>query len=221
MTVHTEHRLPLNLQALVEHLGDVPLRRVQTYPPPGTATEADVVAAEGEPRKRLCELIDGVLVEKEMGSRESLVAGILVQFLWNYLDEHDLGVVLGEGGMLRLFPGRVRIPDVSFIAWKHLPGGTFPNDPIANLSPDLAIEVLSPGNTKREIALKLRDYFQAGTTLVWIIDPKSQTAEAYTSPDRKSKIAKNAALDGGTLLPGLRISLKDLFAKATRRGKRV
>ena len=212
--------LPDNFEGLIEHLGDVPLRRIRTYPPPGTATEADVVAAEAQPRKRLCELIDGVLVEKAMGSKESLIASVLVQILWNYLDKHDLGVVLGEGGMLRLFPGRVRIPDVSFVSWDRLPGGVFPDDPIAKIAPDLAIEVLSRGNTKREIQLKLHDLFKAGTGLVWVIDPKTQTAEAYTAADEGFKVAKNGTLDGSTVLPGLRIALADLFAKVKRRSKR-
>jgi Uma2 family endonuclease len=166
------------------------------------AIEADVVAAEAEPPKRICELIDGVLVEKAIGSKESLIAGVLIQMLWNYLQDNDRGVVLGEGGMLRLFPGRVRIPDVLFISWRLLPGGAFPDDPIAEIAPELAIEVLSAGNTKREIELKLHDLLQAGTKLAWVIQPKTQTAEVYQAPDEKTRVTKGGALDGGSVLPG-------------------
>jgi Uma2 family endonuclease len=109
---------------------------------------------------------------------------------------------------------------VSFVSWDRLPGGVFPDDPIAKIAPDLAIEVLSRGNTKREIQLKLHDLFKAGTGLVWVIDPKTQTAEAYTAADEGFKVAKNGTLDGSTVLPGLRIALADLFAKVKRRSKR-
>ena len=78
------------LDDLLHRLGRVPLHRIRLHPPPGTATEADVlVYPHGE--KRLCELVDGVLVEKPMGYYESLLAGVLIQLLRNFLDERDLG----------------------------------------------------------------------------------------------------------------------------------
>src|SRR5215472_8966577 len=110
-----------NLAELMEQLGGVPLERIRMRPPPGTATEKDVLAAEREPRKRLCELIDGVLVEKAMGIRESSLAAFLAHLLHVFLDEDPRGIVLGADGMIRTFPGQVRIPDVSFIAWERLP----------------------------------------------------------------------------------------------------
>src|SRR5215468_1891250 len=67
-----------NLAELVEQLGDIPLERIRMRPPPGTATEADVLAALEAPRKRICELIDGVLVEKPMGYTESILASYLI-----------------------------------------------------------------------------------------------------------------------------------------------
>src|SRR5215210_5349558 len=74
---------------VLEQLGDVPLRRVLADPPPGTATEQDVIEVEAR-EKRLCELVDGVLVEKPMGFYESRVATVLSHFLEDFLDRHDL-----------------------------------------------------------------------------------------------------------------------------------
>lgn len=202
---------------MLEHLGGVPLERILMNPPPGLAREKDVLAARAQPRKRLCELIDGVLVEKTVGARESLLAAILIQLLGNHCEQNDLGLVLGADGMLRLFPGRIRIPDVSFLSWERLPGGELPDDPIPALAPDLAVEVLSPSNTAREMELKLRDYFQAGTRLVWLIQPATQTAEVHTSADAAQRIGKTGSLDGGAVLPGFRLPLKDLFARLKRR----
>jgi Uma2 family endonuclease len=196
-----------------EYFGGIPLERILMNPLPGKAKEKDVIAAEAQSRKRLCELIDGVLVEKGMGAKESLLAAILIQLLGNFCEEKGLGVILGEGGMLRLFPGQVRIPDVSFISWGRIPGGNFPSQPIPHVIPNLAVEVLSPSNTAKEMERKLRDYFFAGVELAWLIDPETQTAEAYTSPTDVRRIAKSGSLDGGAVLPGFRLPLKDLFAR--------
>jgi Uma2 family endonuclease len=206
-----------NLAELMHLIGDVPLKRVRTNPPPGTATEKDVLAAEALPRKCLCELVDGVLIEKVMAASESLLAGKIIQELRNFAENKDLGVVLGEGGMLRIIPHMVRIPDACFISWEQIPGGIFPKDPIAKLVPELAAEVISPGNTKGEMARKLRDYFFSGVRLVWLIYPKTQTAEVYTDPESKMKVGKNGNLDGGNVLPGFALSLKDLFGSLSRR----
>ena len=208
---------PENVQDLVERLGNVPLERIRLRPPPGTATEKDVLAAEREPRKRLCELIDGVLVEKPTGTREALIASLLGYFLWEYVRPRGCGVVLGADGMLRIFPGRVRIPDVSFIASERLPKGELPDDAIAEIAPNLAVEILSRSNTGKEIELKLRDYFQSGAELAWVIQPKTRTADVYTPAEEKRHLSKNQSLDGGSVLPGFKLPLKTLFASPGRK----
>ena len=204
---------PENLAELLERLGDVPPLRIRTQPPLGTATERDVLAARDGEGKRLCELVDGVLVEKTVGAEESLLASVIVQLLWNYVHAHRLGVVLGADGMLRILPKQVRIPDACFISWDRLPGKEFPKKPIPQLAPNLAVEVLSESNTKKEMERKLRDFFAAGVELVWLVQPKTQTAEAYTSPLNKRRIGKKQALDGGRVVPGFILPLKELFAR--------
>jgi Uma2 family endonuclease len=211
---------PDNLRALVEQLGGVPLERIRLRPPPGLAAEKDVLAAWSGPDRRLCELIDGVLVEKAMGSRESLLASEVARLLGNFVHDQDRGVILGADGMLRLMPGLVRIPDVSFIGWEQISGGVFPADAIAELVPDLAVEVLSDGNTKGEIDRKIRDYFLAGTRLVWVLSPRTETAVEYTSPVDRRRVGKTGRLHGGAVLSGFILPLADLFAR-TRRRKRA
>jgi Uma2 family endonuclease len=78
--------------------------------------------------------------------------------------------------------------------------------------PDLAVEIISDSNTRREMDLKLREYFLAGTQLVWYIDPETHTAEAYTAPDVVTHVPADGALDGGDVLPGFRLPLATLFA---------
>lgn len=200
--------------ALMEQLDGVPPYRILLRPAPGTATEADVIAAEAAPdRKRLCELVDGVLVEKTMGFYESRIAFVLGGMLRDFLKQKNLGFASGADGMLRLWPGRVRIPDVAFFSWERLPTRQVPRDPIPDLAPDLAVEILSAGNTRQEMERKLKDYFTAGARLVWLIDPSTRTAEAYTYATEKTMVLENQALEGAGVLPGFQLRLDELFAE--------
>jgi Uma2 family endonuclease len=201
---------------LLERLGGVPPHRVRWKPYPGTATEQDVIAAEAALDIPLCELVDGTLVEKTMGQYEARLGGVLLYFIETYLDKHNLGVCYPADAMLRIVPGRVRLPDVSFVSWGQLPNRKLPTEPIANLSPDLAVEVLSKGNTRREMKGKRDEYFQGGTRLVWEINPKKQSARVYTNPNQFQEIGPDGALDGGDVLPGFVLPLKRLFARAQR-----
>src|SRR5262245_43088339 len=166
---------------LLERIGDVPPDRILMRPAPGTATEEDAIALLEAVNNRLVELVEGALVEKAMGVRESLIAAIIGHRLMTFLDEHDLGVVLGADGAMKVRQGLVRIADVSFIRWAQWPDGV-PDEPLVRVAPDLAVEVLSESNTKKERQRKLRDYFLAGVQVVWFIDPKTETAEVYAAP---------------------------------------
>ncbi len=198
------------LADLLVHLGGIPARRVRLRPTPGTATEKDVIRIHAR-EKRLCELIDGVLVEKPIGYFESYLAGVIIQLIRNFLDKHSLGIVAGESGMLRLTKGLVRIPDVSFVSWKRLPGRHIPREPIPDLVPDLAIEVLSRSNTRREMARKLDDYFAAGVHVVWFVDPRTSTVQFFSSPAESVTLRVGDRLSGGELLPGFSVPVKKFF----------
>jgi len=208
---------PDTLADLLHRLGDIPAERVLMHPPPGTATEQDLIDLLEAANKRLVELVDGVPVEKPTGFREAILAGVILQLIWNYLDEHDLGVAAGADGPIRFRLGLVRIPHVCFISWKRFGTDEVPDDKVSKVIPELAIEILSESNTPKEIDLKLHEYFRAGVLLAWVINPKKGTAEVYTSPAKKRQIARDGVLDGGKVLPGFRLVLKDLFAKFRRR----
>jgi Uma2 family endonuclease len=198
---------------MLEHLGGIPPNRIRMVPPPGLGTENDVLESKAR-FGRICELIDGVLVEKTVGYYESLVAGVLLRLLGGFALEHQLGIVLGEGGTVKELPNQVRVPDVCFLAWEQFPGRVLPSEPIPALAPDLAVEVLSEGNTRGEMERKLRDYFNAGVRLVWYLDPKTRTLRAYTSPEESVLIREEDSLDGDDVLPGFRVTLRDVFSQA-------
>ncbi len=114
---------------LLAQFGPILHTRIRHHPPPGSATEQDVIDIHDR-EDRLYELVDGVLVEKPMGLQESFLAELLARLLGNYADEKDTGFILGADGMARLAPGLVRIPDVSFISWRRFPDRTIPRLPI-------------------------------------------------------------------------------------------
>jgi Uma2 family endonuclease len=203
------------LADLRRRLGGIPLERIWFHPAPGTATEKDVILAE-ERENRLCELVDGTLVEKAVGFEESRLAAELAYLVMSYLDQHDLGICVGADGMMRIAPGLVRIPDLSFVTWDRLPRRESPQEPIPDLAPDLAVEVLSEGNTTAEMARKVREYFEAGVVLVWLIDPKKRTAQVFSTGEKPILIRADQALDGGNVLPGFILLLSDLLDRGRR-----
>jgi Uma2 family endonuclease len=208
-----------NVAELQDFLGNIPAYRIRLQPPPGDATESDLLAIHDR-EGRICELIDGILVEKDMASYESRLACVLIFLLESFLEKNDLGAVLGEGGFLRLFPGQVRAPDVSFISWKRMPNHEFPDEAIASLAPDLAVEVLSAGNTEAEMSRKLHDYFAAGSRLVWYVDPGERTVRVYTSPRRSKLLTEEDTLDGGKVLPGFALPIRKWFLRASRKPRK-
>jgi len=207
-----------NLAELVERLGGIPLERIRMSPPPGTATEDDVLRSERMAEKRLCELIDGVLVEKPMAFRESMLAAYLIRIMGNFIAQYNSGIVTAPDGFVRLFVGRVRSPDVSFTSWNRLPGRKVPSQPIPTLAPDLVVEVLSPSNTEAEMKSKRREFFGVGTRLFWIADPETRTVRVYTDVDDVVTLAESEILDGGDVLPGFSLPLRDWFAELDRQG---
>jgi Uma2 family endonuclease len=189
-------------------LGDVPLSRIIFDPWPGTATEADLLHMVDH-EKRLCELIDGTLVEKPVGCWEGLIAANIIVLLAGFVNPRKLGAVFGADSTLRMKSGRIRLPDVSFVSNARLPQTP---KPVPTLAPDLAIEVLSESNTAAEMRQKLAEYFQSGTRLAWLVDPATRSVAVYTSPDQApSIIPESGDLDGGTVLPGMSIRVADMF----------
>jgi Uma2 family endonuclease len=196
---------------VVSRLGDLPLSRIRTSAPaPGEAVESDVVELR-EHHDRLYELIDGTLVEKAMGWKESKIAGWILTILNNFVIPRKLGECFGADGMFRLASEQVRIPDVSFVSQARFADRTVEEGAFWELGFDLAVEVISPSNTRREMERKLDDYFAAGVQLVWLVYPRSREVVVYTSPRDSATLSIGDVLEGGTVLPGLSIAIEQIF----------
>jgi Uma2 family endonuclease len=130
--------------------------------------------------------------------------------LGGFVAEKRLGVVLESNTGYRLPGGNVRSADLSFVAAGRLPGGKAPEG-FLELAPDLAIEVLSPGDEPRQILDKVGEYLGAGVRLVWLIDPRKRRAAAHHSLTDVREIAETGALDGIDVLPGFSCPLAEIL----------
>ena len=142
------------------------------------ATEADLLRMPHDGYKY--ELVDGEIRMSPGGARHGQVGVRLSALLQAFAAERSLGHAFESSTGFRLPGGNVRSPDVSFVR-----AGCFENerppDDFPNLAPDLAVEVLSPGDSSRHVLDKVGEYLQAGTRLVWVIDPRRERAAVYRS----------------------------------------
>ena len=169
--------------------------------PPALMT-AEELLRTGISGKRT-ELVRGVLVVREPpGWLHGRVAMELARQIANHVAAHRLGAVLTAetGFTLARRPDTVRAPDVAFVRGERVP------DPeprgFAELAPDLAVEVLSPGDRPGEVLAKVADWLTAGTRLVWVVDPERRLARVYRHDGSESIVGADEALDGEDVLPG-------------------
>lgn len=204
-----------SIDDLIVSLGGISPKRLRYSPAPGTATVRDL-ARLLDSSDRLYELVNGTLVEKIVGAAESFVTGKVLTRIKNWNRESgNLGMALGADGPMKLMKKLVRLPDVSFTNWDRVPGRRVPSEPVPNLAPDLAVEVLSEGNTREEMQRKLKEYFLSEVQLVWYIDPRTRRVQVYTSPDDVTELGEKDTLYGGDVLPGFSVPVAQLFDQLT------
>jgi Uma2 family endonuclease len=162
----------------------------------------------------LHELVNGELVEMPRPNPlHAAVAARLCRLLAEHVDERAAGKVLAEAGFVLELPydrRRVRGPDLAFVSSGKLPPGRLPETFLRG-APDLAVEILSPSDRSAELEQKLRDYFEAGARLVWVVAPQAMTATVYRADGSARLVREGGVLDGGDVLPGLTIPLARLF----------
>jgi Uma2 family endonuclease len=159
------------------------------------------------------ELINGQLVEKNMGAKSSLVGLNATTLLKNHARPSNLGLVFPADCGYQAFtddPDRVRFPDGSFIARGRLPDDRAPKGHI-RIAPDLMIEVVSPNDAAWEIDQRVDDFLRAGTRLVWVIYPDTRKVLVHRQGGSSARLGANDQLSGEDVLPGFTCSVADLF----------
>jgi len=129
-----------------------------------------------------------------------------------FVTGRNLGIVFTAetGFILSRDPDTVRGPDVAFVSRERIPPEGVPEG-FWPMAPDLAIEVVSPGDTAADVETKACDYLDAGTRLVWVVNPKTQRVTEYRSLSDIRMLTVNDTLDGADVIPGFSLPLKELF----------
>ncbi len=172
-----------------------------------TAEEFDTFVFLPENVNRNFELIQGRIHEVVSNSYSSEVAALVLIILGGFVRSHQSGRVTGADGGYSV-AGERYIPDVAFISKARQPVSSRaaynPNPP------DLAVEVLSPTDDPADMRAKVVNYLHSGTIL-WIVDPEKQQVEVYTPGQSPYTLDTTGTLDGGTVLPGFTLPVKDIF----------
>ena len=163
------------------------------------------------------QLVRGEVVFVSAPSRaHSLVARAIFLALYNHAEPRGLGEVLGDGTGYELpIEDTVRIPDVSFVAAGRLPAVAELRG-IPRIAPDIAVEVLSPSETARDIRQKRIDYLEAGTAVVWLVDLDARGVEVWTADAAPRWVGEDGVLDGAPVLPEFSVTVRQLFAGVAR-----
>lgn len=164
----------------------------------------------------LHEVVDGELVMSPKNDfYHGDICSRLLVALANFNGAHRLGAVLDSSTGFWMKNRNCRAPDISFVSRARLKALGFKRSTRTFFpgAPDLAVEILSPNNTRAEMDKRLKDFFESGAGLVWIIDPETERAEVCHSLTRRQLIGSGGFLEGGGLLPGFRYPIADLFEK--------
>jgi len=195
----------------LEEFGGISPDRVRMIPAPGTATLDDLREANVR-HDALCELIDQTLVEKAMSYDASVVAGAILGILRAFIIPRKLGLISGADGFFQLPASNVRGPDVAFVSRERLPDGRIPREAYPPIAPNLAVEVLRPGNTKQEMSRKRNEYFHSGVKPVWIVDCVDRSVAVYTSPSAVTVLNEEATITADGVVSGFSCAVAAFFA---------
>ena len=211
MIVHrTELRDVQTAQAdVLAKLGDIPADRLVNDDFDCLATVERWIEAGGP--SEMIELVDGYLVRKALSVEASLVALAIGSLLRTFVKQDRLGYVTAPDGMHRMRRGNRRGPDVGVTLRTSLGPKRPMRGPAAPIAPDLAVEVLSPGNTCREMTIKRAEYFDSGTRLVWIVDVQNRSVAVYTGVEEFEVLGAVDVIDGAEVLPGFTARVAEFF----------
>ena len=161
----------------------------------------------------LYELVDGQLVERDMGTKSGWIAARLLGLLFAHLMECPQGSLFSSDASYQCFPGhpnRVRKPDVSFIRAGRLPNEEIPSGH-CRIAPDVVAEVVSPNDLYREVVRKVFEYLEAGVELVWVIDSDSRSVMVYRADGNVGLLREQDQLSGESVLAGFTCPISELF----------
>jgi len=173
-----------------------------------TEAELEALPEDGH----IHEVVDGELVTSPKNNwQHGEICARLFIALKGFADARRLGVVWDSSTGFWMTNRNCRAPDISFVSKERLRGLNRREPAFFEGAPDLAVEVLSPSMTRRELDRRLKDFFSSGARLAWVIDPDRQMVEVCHSPTQRRLVGSGALFDGEESLPGFQYPLADLF----------
>jgi Uma2 family endonuclease len=159
------------------------------------------------------ELVKGELRKMSpSGWEHGVIVVNVTVLLAPYVKANKLGVCSGAetGFKIASDPDTVRAPDLAFVSQDRIPEGGVPKKFWPG-APDLAVEVLSPGDTRAEVDEKVKDWLQAGARAVWVINPKRRSVSVYSPATDVTRLSEGDELEGGEVVPGFRCKVSEIF----------
>ncbi len=172
-----------------------------------TAAEFEAFTLLPENADRRFELINGEITEAPSNPYSSEVASLIIRFLGNFVYPRRLGRITGEQGGY-IVAGVRLAPDAAFVSRARQ--AALPKLGYNPIAPDLAVEVVSPSDKEKDIETKLKLYLAAGV-LVWMVYPERQQVDVYAPGQLKRIMGIDDTLDGGEVLPGFTLPVREIF----------
>jgi Uma2 family endonuclease len=160
------------------------------------------------------ELVKGELIRRSpTGGEHGTIAAILTVIVGHFVIERKLGLVFGAetGFKIAFDPDTVRAPDFAFVSRERIPESGIPKGYWIG-APDLAVEVVSPGDIYGEVEDKVLEWLDAGARMVIVVNPRRRTSAAYRSRSDVKILTENEELNGEDVLPGFACKVSDFFA---------
>ena len=178
-----------------------------------TADELPALSARLSALGKRTELVGGgLVVMAPAGGRHGEVAHTLALFIGIHVRNRNLGRVFAAetGFVLRRDPDTVRAPDVAFVAAERLKAEETPTG-FVEAAPDLAVEVVSPGDSTAAVQDKVQDWLEAGARLVWVVCPRTRSVVVHRPGHPVETLHAGDVLEGGSVLEDFAVPVRDLF----------
>lgn len=159
------------------------------------------------------ELVRGELRQTPLaGAEHGMICVNVIVTLARHIKLHGLGQGFGTGTGFQIAsdPDTVRAPDVAFVRKERIPESGI-SETFWPGAPDLAVEVVSPGDTYSEVEEKVEEWLAAGARAVWVLNPKWRGVSVYRSMTDVTRLSEDDELDGGEVVPGFRCKVSEIF----------
>ena len=159
------------------------------------------------------ELVEGQLRKMPLlGSEHGVLTLRLAWRLAQHVEKHELGIFFAAetGFRIKSDPDTVRAPDIAFVRKERIPETGIPRS-YWQSAPDLAVEVISPSETYIEVEEKVLDWIMAGTSMVWVVNPRRRTVTVYHSLKDSTLLTEEDELNGGDVIEGFQCRVAEIF----------